>query len=255
MDKKEREARRHQEDQALNRGLCWVGGAVVLEFLLMLLKKYYINVFMDEPSVSIFLALDKMLRVLAVAGPVVLVVSLVWMFFNAKKNKSAAVPGVIAVLAVVLSLCAHVARVFKVSGIQMLFLLVPVLAGLALAYFIYQREFFLTALVSVLGVLGLWFFRYRGSYSMESNLVLVAIALVVLFSAWVKKNGGLLPMGKKSRFISENGNYMPIFASALISVLALVVALFMGTTAAYYLAYAMVVWLFAMLVYYTVKLM
>ncbi len=87
MDKKEREALRHQEDQAMNRGLCWVGGAVVLEFLLMLLKKHYINVFMDDASVSIFLALDKVLRVLAVAGPVVMVLGFAWMFFNMKKSK------------------------------------------------------------------------------------------------------------------------------------------------------------------------
>ena len=255
MDKKEREALRHQEDQAMNRGLCWVGGAVVLEFLLMLLKKHYINVFMDDAGVSIFLALDKVLRVLAVAGPVVMVLGFAWMFFNMKKGKSVVLPGVIAAAAVVLGLCAHVARVFKAPGIQMQFLLVPLLAGLALSYFIYQHEFFLTAMVSILGILGLWFVRYRGSYSLESNLVLLAIALVILFTILVKKNRGLLPMGKKNRFISEEGNYLPIFASALVSVLALVLALFMGTTVAYYLTYAMVIWLFAMLVYYTVKLM
>ena len=255
MDKKEREARRRQEDQAMNRGLCWVGGALVLEFLLMLLKKYYINVFMDEASVNIFLALDKVLRVVAMASPVVLVVGLVWMYFNMKNSKSVTLPGVIAVAAVVLGLCAHVVRVFKAPGVQMLFLLVPVLAGLALSYFIYQRELFLTALVSVLSILGLWLFRYRGSYTMETNLVLLGIALTVLFTVWVKKDGGLLPLGKKSRFIAEDGNYLPIFASALIGVIALVVSLFAGTTVAYYLTYAMVIWLFAMLVYHTVKLM
>ena len=37
MDKKQREARRHQEDMALNQGLLWVGAAIILEFLLLLI--------------------------------------------------------------------------------------------------------------------------------------------------------------------------------------------------------------------------
>ena len=43
MDKKQREARRHQEDIALQRGLLWVVGAVVLEALLVLVNRFYIN--------------------------------------------------------------------------------------------------------------------------------------------------------------------------------------------------------------------
>ena len=43
MDYNEREAQRRQEDRDLNRALIWVGAAVVLEFLLSLINKYYIN--------------------------------------------------------------------------------------------------------------------------------------------------------------------------------------------------------------------
>ena len=40
MDKDQKQARQHQEDAALNRGLLWVAGAIVLEFLLMMVNKY-----------------------------------------------------------------------------------------------------------------------------------------------------------------------------------------------------------------------
>ena len=43
MDYNEREARRRQEDRDLNRALIWVGAAIVLEFLLVLVNRYYIN--------------------------------------------------------------------------------------------------------------------------------------------------------------------------------------------------------------------
>ena len=43
MDKNQREERRRQEDIALNRGLLWVGAAILMELLLMLVNKYYIN--------------------------------------------------------------------------------------------------------------------------------------------------------------------------------------------------------------------
>ena len=40
MDKKQREERRRQEDIALQRGLLWVAGAIVLEALLVLVNRY-----------------------------------------------------------------------------------------------------------------------------------------------------------------------------------------------------------------------
>ena len=43
MDKNQREARRRQEDKAFNRGLLWVGGAIVLELLMLLVNRYYIH--------------------------------------------------------------------------------------------------------------------------------------------------------------------------------------------------------------------
>ena len=43
MDKRERAQRAKQEDALLNRVLAWIAGAVVLEALLLLLDRYYVN--------------------------------------------------------------------------------------------------------------------------------------------------------------------------------------------------------------------
>ena len=68
MDKKQREARRHQEDMALNRGLLWVGAAIILEFLLLLINRYYINFRVDEASVNLATTLHTLLKVVRIGG-------------------------------------------------------------------------------------------------------------------------------------------------------------------------------------------
>ena len=53
----------------------------------------------------------------------------------------------------------------------------------------------------------------------------------------------------------KNTSYPLILASCLVGLLALLAAVALGANIAYYLMFAMVAWLFALLVYYTVKLM
>ena len=64
MDYNEREARRRQEDRDLNRALIWVGAAIVLEFLLVLVNRYYINYLTTSESIHLALAINAGLTVL-----------------------------------------------------------------------------------------------------------------------------------------------------------------------------------------------
>ena len=52
MDKKQREVRRQQEDLAFRRGLFWVLGAAVLECLLALVNRFYINYYPEEWNIA-----------------------------------------------------------------------------------------------------------------------------------------------------------------------------------------------------------
>ncbi len=254
MDKKEKEERRRQEDQALNRGLCWVGGAVILEFLLVMIKRHYIDIYTDPASINLALKLDSVLRFLQKAVPVVFIAAVVWLLFQMKKHGKTALPLVVSIVSLVVTVCIHIILSFKGQGVQMLYLMVPVLAGLALSYYIYQKEFFLCALAGSLAVLGLWFVRFRGGLCMESILLLVGIALVLVLVLALKKQDGKLP-GSQEQFAPQGVSYMPALASCLIGMAALVLAMLMGATVAYYLLFAMVAWVFALLVYYTVKMM
>ena len=254
MDKNQREARRRQEDRALNRGLMWVGGAIVLEFLLLLVNRYYIHFKTSEIDLAI--ALRTVLQVLRIAGAVAGIAALVWAVLRFRKSEKTGLPLVLALACGALAVCAHITMAFQDSGVRMLFLMVPAWAGLALIYYLYQREFFLGAVASGLSILGLWFVRYGSRFSLETVLTLVGVLVVAAAALWLKKNNGVLKQGESEiRILSKNTSYPLILASCLVGLLVQLAAMALGANLAYYLMFAMVAWLFALLVYYTVKLM
>ena len=253
MNKQQRDERRRQEDIALSRGLIWVGAAIVLEFLLILVNKYYINPSVNQIDVAwAVLYVLKTLRVIALLGALV---SLVWLMVRIRRRGGAGVlPPVLLIACVVLWLCSHLILVFYDTGVRLLFLGVPGLAALALVYYLYQREFFFSALVSGMAILGLWFVRHAGNSSLYAQVMAVCILLTLAFVLMLKKRGGVLG-GRGPVILPGDTSYSLILLSCLVSLAALFMALALGTTLAYYLIYAMLAWMFALLVYYTVKLM
>ncbi len=255
MDRSEREARRHEEDRALNRALIWVGVAIILEFLLVLVNRYYINYTTSTESINRVLAIQAALIGLRWVSLAALVVCVVWMLLRLSKNANAALPAVLCIAAGMLLLCSHVILNFRDTGLRMLFWLVPAWAALALVYYLYQKEFFFSALFSGLGVLGLWFVRHAGAASWYTILIVVVIVLLAGGVFLLKKKNGVLALGKgKAHLLPEEASYSLVFLSALVSLVVVALATFVGGSLAYYLLYAMVAWLFALLVYYTVKM-
>ena len=256
MDKKQREARRHQEDIALNRALLWVGGAIILEVLLLLVNRYYINFRLTEVEVKVASFLSGALQVLRVAGAVAALGCLVWAALQFRKGGKSGLPTVLALAAAAVAVCAHVATAFGQPGMRMLFLLVPAWAGLALVYYLYHRDFFLAAAAVGMSILGLWFIRYGSSARLEIAFILVGIILVSAAALWLKKTDGVIRRadGSAVRILSKKASYPVILISCLASLAAMAAGL-LATGVAYYLIFVMVAWLFALLVYYTVKLM
>ena len=251
MDYNEREARRRQEDRDLNRALIWVGAAIVLEFLLVLVNKYYINFRTTTESINLALAINAALQGLRWVSLAALAACLVWAFLRMNKGEKAALP-----LALTAASGAQVILGFRDSGVRMLFWLVPAWAALALVYYLYQREFFLAALVSGLGVLGLWFVRHAGAVSPYTIAAVVAIVLVAGAMLWMKSHQGRLIVKEGiKRVLPPEAGYALMFASCVVSLAAIAAAVALGSAVSYYLLFAMVAWLFALLVYYTVKMM
>ena len=255
MDKKQREARRQQEDIALQRGLLWVVGAVVLEVLLVLLNRFYINYSLSESGAQIFLTLNEVMKVLHIAVPVAALLALLWTAWQLKEGKKFGLPLIMTIALAAVSVCIHVAVKYRADGISMLYWLVIAWAVLAMVFYIYQREFFVAAAACGMSVLGLWFARYGAAGRLESGLLTAGIAAVGLAALWLKKNDGVLSEKMNLQFLPKKTSYAVLLVTCLASLAAVAVAMLTGDTVAYYLMFVMVAWLFALFVYYTVKLM
>lgn len=253
MDKKQREERRRQEDIALQRGLLWVVGAVVLEALLVFVNRFYINFYVSEIDITI--ALDNALRFLRLAMPIATLLALGWMAWKLKQREKFALPLILAIALAAVSVCAHVIIKFQGPGISMLFWLVAAWAVLALVYYIYQREFFLAASACGMSVLALWFVRSGPAGRLEAILLWAAIAVVSAAALWLKKNDGVLPGKDAFPFLPPKADYTVLLATCGASLAAVAAAMLLSGMVAYYLIYIMIIWLFALFVYYTVKLM
>lgn len=187
--KAQRNAKRQQEDAALNRILIWFGGAVVAELILLLLNRL-------------------------ISG---------------------------------------------VTVIHWLSVLVPVVAVLAMVYYLFQRDFFCICLVSACGIMSLQLYRKMFLYhptrirlGFTLAFVLLAAAIVVLI---------LLQRGKRpfplhlDRLVPTDANYPLLYVTCALTALLLALTLALGSAVAYYLLFVLVGWLFVMAVYYIVKLM
>lgn len=255
MDKKQREARRQQEDIALQRGLLWVVGAVVLEVLLVLLNRFYVNYPLTDSGVNTFLALHEALKVLRVAAPVAAVLALLWTVWQLKQGKKYALQLIIAIALAAVTICVHVAIKYRADGMSMLYWLVIAWAVLAMVFYIYQREFFLAAAACGMSVLALWFVRYGATGRMEAILLEAAILVVGLAATLLKKDDGALAGKEALRFLPKGSDYGVLLITCAVSLIAVAASMLAGGTVAYYLMFVMVAWLFALFVYYTVKLM
>ena len=255
MDRKQREERRRQEDIALQRGLLWVAGAIVLEALLMAVNRYYINYYLTDWEIGLAGIISGILSFLRYAAPIAAIAALGCTLWRLKSGKRYGPALVVSLALGAVAVCAHVIIKFQGPGLSMLFWLVVAWAVLALVYYIYQREFFVAATACGMSVLALWFVRYDSAGLAEAVLVLAAIAVVTAAVVWMKKNNGTLPGKPAIRFLPEGTNYAVALATCAASLAAPIAALILGGTAAYYLIFVMVAWLFALFVYYTVKLM
>ena len=255
MDKKQREARRQQEDIALQRGLLWVVGAVVLEVLLVLLNRFYVNYPLTESGVNTFLTLNECMKVLRIAAPVAAAAALLWACWQGKQGKKYALQLIAAIALAAVAICAHVAFKYRADGMSMLYWLVIAWAVLAMVFYIYQREFFLAAAACGMSVLALWFVRYGAAGQFEALVLEAAILVVGLVAVLLKKNDGALDAKETLRFLPKGSSYPVLLATCAASLVVVAAAMLAGGTVAYYLMFVMVAWLFALFVYYTVKLM
>lgn len=246
-----------REEQALNRALAWFGCAAVVEALTLLVKRFYVDYHGGEAGIAQFLL--RMFPILAVVSAVACAACVYWMVQNAKNDKTSRLPAVLAVITAVLAVCSTVFAVFVGDGVRAMLVLVPVVAVLALIYYLYQKEFFVVAVSGAAALFALWWMR-QTIWTMKIYLLavvaLVVIVLCIALALYLKKGDGVLTLsGKRIRVFGKTANYTVLVVACALMAVLLLAALLLGPTVAYYLMFGVVALLFVMAVYYTVKLM
>ena len=261
MDKnaKRKEAEKiRAEEEALNHILCWMVGGAVLEFLLLLLNRYWTHY--TGAQVNLRLALNSVVKILAVAGLVCAGGAGYWWSSARKNGKGVNLPGTLCLFMVGVSVTCFAAWFGSDAGLRLMSFAVPAAVILALIYYLYQHEFFLLATQSVLALLGIWMCSrgLGGGRSVFCYGYVIVAALLILAAAGLCRKaqgdrGKVELAGKEWNLFSRDANYGLLYAGAVIALVTLIVAA-IGISSV--VLYAVVVaWLLIMAVYYTVKLM
>lgn len=206
------------------------------------------------------------LNVLMWLGAAAFVVGLVMEFVtlrNPPESKMHIFRGInIAVLgAIVGGSCLYM--VLDMAAVQQLYLLVPVLAILYLVYFIYQREFFFVASVSVLGCFTCWALSkllgnggYVGlPYVVGGLCAAVLIAVVVVALIFRARGGRVKVAGREIAFFKPGARYTAIYIACAVIAACIIASFIFGAFIAYCAFFVVAGLLFIFAVYFTVKLM
>ncbi len=145
------------------------------------------------------------------------------------------------------------------APIQWLTVLVPVVAVLAMIYYLFQHDFFCITVISAGGILSLQLYRkifFEHPTWIRCGFVLAFLLLiataVVLFL--VQRGKRPMPLGV-DKLIPQDANYSLLYITCALTAVLLALTLILGSAAAYYLLFVLVAWLFITAVYYIVKLM
>lgn len=251
-------ARRKQEDMALNRLLIWFAIAIGYEALVLLIKRFYVNFRMSDFEIDLALGLSHVFGILQWAGLVLVGAAVGWLVYAKKHGKPLVKPAVLAAALFGLWFTAFVTYRFGFNGgVDLLGAVAPAAAVLAMVYYLYQREFFCNTVITGCGILCLWLYRRYFQYHPNVIRAGYVLAWVLLAAAaavfWkLSQSGG---KWKKLRVFPAKISYVPAYATCGLTAGVLAAALIGGAAVAFYAIFVLVIWLFCMAVYYTVRLM
>ena len=253
--KKDVSAQSRREDEVLNRTLLWISGAAVMLLVLLLTNRYYVNYRTTE--VKIAYALLKVLPILAGAFAVFCAAGILAAWKSHKAGKPMKWFVAAAAFCGTLALSLAVIWRFQGTGVQVMCALIPAAAVLALVYYLFQREFFLIAVLTGAGIAGLWLIRRaNGGHPVILYSYLLAVAVLLVGTAVLsRKVQAANGMWNEKRILPKNAAYPAVYATCGVVAILLIAALAAGTSTAYFLMFPAVGWLVVMAVYFTVKLM
>jgi len=263
MVKSERDLRTlrdQQESEVLRRVLFWLGAAVLLEAFVLLGNRFYFHYLISELGFAKILM--RLFGALQYVGVILAVACFVWAIMAKKKdNQRGFCRLIMTAFFVSIAACSFLFLQVGSGSVTLLLVGIPAVAGLIMIYYLYQREFFLVALMSGIGIFGLWMFRAGSSRYTTVFYVLTAIALcfllfVAVLSVHMQKHAGNIKWkGELFPILKQDANYHLIWVTCALVALSLLLGLLLGATLAYYALLTLVIWIFIVAVYFTSRLM
>lgn len=235
-----------KRDDALTGGMIFFVAGCIAEFFLWAVRRYYINGYIDEA----LLWYDR-LKVFAGAGVVALLagvaLSVMWRQDSGKRVFGWA----LGTLGTFFAVGSILIRMYETSAVTLLSVVVPVGMVLSILWALYERECSVALTVLCASLIVVWVCRKLIS-SMALGIPVRIIAVIYLLAVaalvWLAKQG------KLGKLLPANADILPLYIAGGLSAAAILVALF-NATAAYYAMWCLGVVVFALAVYYTVKML
>lgn len=257
MEKDKRQQRHSAEDATFNKMLVWLAAAVLAELLVLLVKRLYVDFTVSDMNLSIAMGLLAFFRVYRFVGLALTAAGAAWVALTLKSKRKACLPLVCTGVVLVLWIVTMFSYYLYADGVRILMALPVVWAVLVLIYFLYQRTFFVNAVLTGGGMAALWLYRqyYQGHPTVVTACFVcgwIVLALMVLLGVRLgRKDTKPWPVQQ----LLKEASYGMIYLTCAVTAVSMLLGLLLGATAAFYLIFVLVGWLFCQAVYYTVKLM
>ncbi len=256
-DKEKRQQRHSAEDAVFNRMLLWLLGVVVAEAVILLVKRFYIDITADDLGLAVAMGLKSVFSAYSWIGLVLSILGAVWCWVWMKKGKNLRLPGICTAAVAFLWVVSLLSYYLYDRGVDILVVLPIVAAVLVIIFFLYQRVMFVNAIITGCGMAALWCMRqFYNSIPTLGTIIFVvfwlALIAVALVTWMMKKSGGKLN-GKQ--LVQDKNSYLPCIVTCAVVLVITVLGFILGGSITAYLIYVLIGWLFCLAVYYTVRLM
>lgn len=271
MDERQKMLQRKKEDLRFVQGCICVVVAVLLEMFLFQVRDYYIPLVGDIQKIAF---IQDCIYFLFSTSRIVILAGIGWMIYSFSTGKhDIFYPIALFLGGLVLYAYCYGILYYGEKGVNILMFLVPAWCGLALIFFLYQVEFFLSAFFTGLAGVGLWLCGQttlvsEAGQSLDKKqltfYVFLNTTMVVIIGGFILINkayrkGGILPIGKQELTLisdmKDSSSLWLVGLTGVISLVVLAVAVTFGYTVIYFCTMALAGWLFVLLIYFTVKMM